>query len=455
LIFGCRLKRNKRGVTTIVTVVLSLVIIVVIVSNIVLWSYEMHQLDWEKMNEDVTIQNVSRVTNSLWFVVQNEYTVSKGSLVNGSYQDTQTADGVYERFREGSPGFRLETLRPNAAGFYEQWPLESPIGSAHWSLTDEDPPDDDGTYVENNAAALKKDSYNLQDPTGSGTINWIRVYIRTKLTASGSSVVRTLIRTYGTDYEGSDIIPSTSYQNNYTEYAANPYTGAAWTWTELASLEAGASSQKSGPNIRVTAVWVVVNYTATGYTFDVKGSFAVDLSTYPLDYIQTVEITLKYHANDTGESWYLKAYNWTAAAYSDSGFNDTSEHTPTTGWDIYAVNLTDKWRSYVSDNGTMHIKLQDNQLDANLTTMDIDFLGVRVKIDGARFTFKNEGSVTAHLVSLWIINSTLHRRYDMDVIVNSAEIYSYVRVDIKLPSGSYTVKVVTERGNKAVYLSGA
>jgi hypothetical protein len=415
----------------------------------------MHQLDWEKMNEDVTIQNVSRVTNSSGFVAQNEYTVSKGSLVNGSYQDTQTADGVYERFREGSAGFQLETLRPDAAGFYEQWPLESPIGLAHWSLTDEDPPDDDGTYVENNAAALKKDSYNLQDPTGSGTINWIRVYVRTKLTASGSSVVRTLIRTYGTDYEGSDITPSTSYQNNYTEYATNPYTGAAWTWTELTSLEAGASSQKSGANIRMTAVWVAVNYTATSYTFDMKGSFAVDLSTYPLDYIQTVEIRLKYRANDTGESWYLKAYNWTAAAYSDSGFNDTSGHTPTTGWDTYAVNLTDKWRSYVNDNGTMYIKLQDNQLDANLTTIDIDFLGVRVKIDGARFTFKNEGSVTAHLVSLWIINSTLHRRYDMDVIVNSADTYSYLRVDIKLPSGSYTVKVVTRRGNKAIYLSGA
>ncbi|MFB0514519.1 MAG: hypothetical protein ACETVQ_02975 [Candidatus Bathyarchaeia archaeon] len=54
-------------------------------------------------------------------------------------------------------------------------------------------------------------------------------------------------------------------------------------------------------------------------------------------------------------------------------------------------------------------------------------------------------------ISKWIINSTLHQHLDMDVIVNSAETYSYIRVDISLASGSYTVKVVTERGNKAVY----
>jgi len=115
------------------------------------------------------------------------------------------------------------------------------------------------------------------------------------------------------------------------------------------------------------------------------------------------------------------------------------------------VNLTDKWRSYVNDSGTIYVKMRDNQGDVNQTTIDIDFLGVRVKIDGTRFTFKNEGSVTLHMVSLWIINSTLHQHYDMDVIVNSAETYSYIRADISLPSGSNTVKVVTERGNKAVY----
>ena len=288
-IIGRRLRQNKRGASTVIAVVLSLVIIVVIVSNVVLWSYEMNQLDWETMNEDIDITDVTRVTNSSWFVAQNEYTVSNGSLVSGDYTDTQGVGEPYETFIEG---------------------------------------------------------------------------------------------------------------------------------------------------IRL----------------DLNGTFSIDVSTYPAAYIQTVEIQLRYRANDTLEKWYLKAYNWTAAAYSHSGFNNTSGHTPTAGWDTYAVNLTGQWRSYVSDSGSMYVKLQDNQADVNQTTIDIDFLGVRVRIDGARFTFKNEGSMTLHMVSLWIINSTLHQHYDMDVIVNSAETYSYIRVDISLASGSYTVKVVTERGNKAVYL---
>jgi len=127
---------------------------------------------------------------------------------------------------------------------------------------------------------------------------------------------------------------------------------------------------------------------------------------------------------------------------------------PTTGWDIYAVNVTDKWRSYVSDSGTIYVKLQDNQADANQTIIDIDFLGVRAKIDGTNFTFKNQGSMTSHLVSLWVINSTNHRRYDLDIFVNSAETFSYIRADISLPSGQYFVKVIMERGNTAVYAAG-
>ena len=450
---GRRLKQNKRGASTIIAVVLSLVIIVVIVSNVVLWSYEMNQVDWEKMNEDITITDVTRVTDSSWFTAQSEYTVNTGSLVNGTYQDTQTANGIYETFQEGFPSSQQETLHPNAAGQYAQWTAEFPSSSAHWSLNDEDPPDDDTTYVEVNTIAWKKEAYNLQDSTGSGTINWVRVYIRARLVASGSGIIRTLMRTYGTDYESSDIALSTSYQDNYMQYSTNPNTGLAWTWTEVTSLEAGASGQKSGAvDVRMTAVWVVVNYnTSPNYMFDMNGPFTLDLSTYPLDYIQTVEIQLKYRANDTGENWYLKAYNWTATAYNDFGFNNTAGYTPTTGWDIYTVNLTDKWRSYVNDSGTIYVRLQDNQGDVNQTTIDIDFLGVRVTIDGAWFTFKNEGSMTLHMVSLWISNSTLHQHYDMNLFVNSAETYSYIRADISLHSAPYTVKVVTERGNKAVY----
>ncbi|MDI6904893.1 MAG: hypothetical protein QMD13_05330, partial [Candidatus Bathyarchaeia archaeon] len=76
-----------------------------------------------------------------------------------------------------------------------------------------------------------------------------------------------------------------------------------------------------------------------------------------------------------------------------------------------------------------------------------------MKINGTLFTFKNEGSLTSHLVSLWINNSTHHQRYDMNVFTNSGDTESYIRNDIRLPNKPYTVKVVTERGNIAVFTS--
>jgi hypothetical protein len=184
---------------------------------------------------------------------------------------------------------------------------------------------------------------------------------------------------------------------------------------------------------------------------NVDGIYTIDLSEYPLTYIQSVEIQLRYRASDSDEKWYLKAYNWTKAAYSDGGFNSTAGQTPTTGWDYYTVNLTTSWRSYVWNNGTIYVQFTDQSSDGSNTIIDIDFLGVRAVIDGARFSFRNSGALTSHLISLWIINATIHQHYEINVFVNSAENVTYTRVDLRLPINDFVVKVVTERGNIAVF----
>jgi hypothetical protein len=168
-------------------------------------------------------------------------------------------------------------------------------------------------------------------------------------------------------------------------------------------------------------------------------------------YIHNVEIQLRYKASDSGEKWYLKAYNWSEATYSDIGFNSTTGHTPTTGWDYYAVNLTTSWGSYVWNDGTIYIQFIDQGQDINSTTIDIDFLGVRAVIGGTRFTFQNDGALTSHLISLWVNTATNHQRYDISLFVNSGENATYIRVDISLPTENFVVKVVTERGNIAVF----
>jgi len=187
------------------------------------------------------------------------------------------------------------------------------------------------------------------------------------------------------------------------------------------------------------------------WALDLNGIFKVDALAYPSTCIQTIETQITFRASDPGEKWYIEAYNWTSMLYSINGFNVTGGYTPTTNWDQYSVNFTVEWKSYMSDDGTVKLRFHDNGRDINQTSVDIDFIGVRVAINGANFTFQNKGSATCHLVALWLDNSTLHARYGLDIFINVGDTTSYLRSDIKLPDKPFVVKVVSEKGNIAVY----
>ena len=60
------LRRDKRGISNVIVVMLSLVILVIIFSNVILTSYQMNQFDWERMQENVEITNVEETTVTLY-----------------------------------------------------------------------------------------------------------------------------------------------------------------------------------------------------------------------------------------------------------------------------------------------------------------------------------------------------------------------------------------------------
>lgn len=191
--------------------------------------------------------------------------------------------------------------------------------------------------------------------------------------------------------------------------------------------------------------------TQSNNRLNINNTFTIDLTTYPLDRIKTIEVQMKYRASDSGDTWFLKAYNWLTSNYDDSNFNFSSGQIPTTSWQYYTVNLTDQWRSYVENNGTMRVEVTDALADANQTTLDIDFLGVRAVIDGAQLTLDNNGSTTVHLVSLWVDNETIHQRYAINLFINSGERATYARADITLPDRHFIVRIVTEKGTVSVF----
>jgi len=447
----------------VIVFVLGLVIVVVIVSNVFLWNYEMNQLDWERMQEDIEILDVAPLISSSWFEAESEYSVNEGSLIGGNYTDTQEVGGTHETFMEGTIAQTFHLHRTDVSGVTPAGKLmndtQPPLNQSETECTISR---DASVYfytptistgsIENGTWTL----YIWASTVGSGKESRLTAQIH--LTSSDGSIEKATMGTV------TDVIIDYGYFKRtimISGSAVNVTSGDRIRLTLYA--QTGATHDPQGISFYYDGYGIyetrghetrLQSPSPGGYGLDLNGTFSIGVSTFPLAYVQTVEIQLRYSANDTGEKWYLEAYNWTSSTYSDLGFNSTTGHTPTTGWNYYAVNLTDRWNSYVQNNGTISVKVIDEGADTNQTTIDIDFLGVRTVIDGAKFTFRNEGSLTSRLVSLWMINSTNHQRYDIDLIINSAQTISYTRADISLPSGQCTVKVITERGNTATYSGG-
>ena len=160
-----------------------------------------------------------------------------------------------------------ETLRPNAAGDVTSICCETPNGEVHWTLVDEETPDDGTTVVRNYSETGTLDSYdlyNLPAHSGSGTINKITVYMRVN-NYYGTDYAYTKIKTHSTIYEGDqETIASGTFANFSHQWTTNPYTGEAWTWDEIDALQIGVRLQTTATyhSCRCTQLYVEVDYTS-------------------------------------------------------------------------------------------------------------------------------------------------------------------------------------------------
>lgn len=103
-----RLNKDKRGVSNVLVVMLSLILITVIVANVVLWNYQMNQLDWEKAQEKIDITYVS--DKSPWFTSNTEYILEIGYCIGGTYENTwHPQDNAHQTFVEESKSANVVT----------------------------------------------------------------------------------------------------------------------------------------------------------------------------------------------------------------------------------------------------------------------------------------------------------------------------------------------------------
>jgi hypothetical protein len=428
----------------------------------------MNQLDWEKMQEDVKITDVARAGET-WSYNPSGYAPSGStSLVSGSVSNLKSDDGVYMIFRSYNSG--NTTVQPianmnftsDATGWVYGESADT-VATGAWD-TDSgrtDPGCYNFTIVDNLATAFYSIDQFINysftvDPLPSQAI----VYGSVRLTSDDDFLFWAEIRLVRPDnsvttvWVGDTYSGSTAFDSGWINVTVDASSNFTLTGTYQLSLfthsetdDLGSAATKAtlvhywddaGITLTVPKYTSEVEFTGSSNTEDWSQlSWTVD-SAWTVGSVNVTLQLFNYTLGDypTSENGYI-AYTSGDTPNIDETKNQTITVNPTD-----FRNATGYWRMKIKG-----VKATDTQFD-----FKVDWIEFKVVTDsGTLFTFENAGSLTSHVVSLWIINSTNHRRYDANLFINSGEEATYIRADIRLPSTPFIAKVVTERGNMAVF----
>jgi hypothetical protein len=151
--------------------------------------------------------------------------------------DFYACDGTGSNNNDFLGDSRVETLRPNGAGYSTQFSHTG--GSSNWQSVDETTEDGDSTYV-SDATAGDIDSYTVGDlSTTPSSIFGVQTTMVLRKDDAGSRTVNNLVRISSTNYLGSNVTVTDSYSFSIRIMETSPATSVLWTSTEVNGLEMG------------------------------------------------------------------------------------------------------------------------------------------------------------------------------------------------------------------------
>jgi hypothetical protein len=192
-----------------------------------------------RVNEEEVINQTSVNTDPLGSGSANRVAIGF-SQVGTSSGRPYFIDDFYIEDTDFLGDIHIEALFPNAVGDASEW-SPSTGGADNYTMTDEEPPDGDTTYVLGSAVD-QKDSYGLINPTVQYTdIKAIQVdFYETGEAGIGTPLVVPDLYVGGTHYEGSLGISTIEEYRYRTEViASNPQSTTAWTKADIDDLEVG------------------------------------------------------------------------------------------------------------------------------------------------------------------------------------------------------------------------
>jgi hypothetical protein len=229
------------------------------------------------------------------------------------------------------------TLYPDAAG--DRTELNSyPYFNNYQSVQADD---GDSSYVSsNNNDTYLVDLYNLDDATPSGSIDSVKITMVVRATNYPyQPSAYTVIKTGGTEYNGTAETVTKYYQSYTTTYTTNPATGLAWTWSDIDDLQVGVALRRGGNHriTKCTQVHVIVDCSSSPPTATTGAATLVEETTATLN---------GSVADDGGEACeYRFQYGTAPGVYS---VNTTWTGSKTTGqsFDIALTSLSEGTKYY-------------------------------------------------------------------------------------------------------------
>ncbi len=94
---------------------------------------------------------------------------------------------------------------------------------------------------------------------------------------------------------------------------------------------------------------------------------------------------------------------------------------------------------------------QMNELDLQRIQENINLKNVTQSKSGTSFEIKNNSPTGVHIIAIWVQDPSSHKRYTANLFLNPGETATYTTKEVTLPKSYSLVKVVTERGNIAVF----
>ncbi len=463
-------KRGKRGISTVIVVMLSLVLVVIIVGNVVLWNYQMNQLDIDRMQETLSFTNVTTAVGSSAFNPSSYVLGESTQKITGAISDLKADDSAYMIFRSYTSAEKAQPLFCHSE-------TTTIAGSDYYQLK-LDSADSSGSTVSADASStgrklLAKFMYPLSGVTTIPESTWT-IYYRASADnpAEATCNVDVLIRqangeirtTIATEVANSNGLGRDMATVSGT-YSWSSYSVVAQT--DFLEIDFYAVVTRASPQ---KEVYLRIDDS----TLKLKDQTRIDGITLPSS--QTIQLELTGTGSIQSEQqlmWTLNSaftaasvtttyqiYNFNTGKYPTSGdgyINYVSSSTPNTD-ETKSQTITQNPTFYLNSTGAWKIRITAVKDTAQPFDLKLDWVEYKAAVSGtssggALMEIKNSSPLTIHVVAVWITDATTHQRYDVDWFLNSGETAKF-NMDINLPQDVFVAKVVTERGNIAVFSSG-